>query len=79
MAYNSTTGSLHVGDLLNEDDEDTQVDFGYDSIAIIGCTFGFNNLISYSFINFFFSRCLLADKCLSYNVIYKRISLTRVH
>ena len=32
MAYNSTTGSLHVGDLLNEDDEDTQVDFGYDSI-----------------------------------------------
>ena len=32
MVYNSTTGSLHVGDLLNEDDEDTQVDFGYDSI-----------------------------------------------
>ena len=32
MAYNSTTGSLHVGDLLNEDDEDTQIDFGYDSI-----------------------------------------------
>jgi len=32
MAYNSSTGSLHVGDLLNEDDEDTQVDFGYDSI-----------------------------------------------
>ena len=32
MAYNSSTGSVHVGDLLNEDDEDTQVDFGYDSI-----------------------------------------------
>jgi len=32
MAYNSTTGSLHVGDLLNEDDEDTQIDFGFDSI-----------------------------------------------
>ena len=33
MAYNQSTGSLLVGDLINEDDADTHIDFGSDSIT----------------------------------------------
>ncbi|HAI39687.1 MAG TPA: hypothetical protein DCM40_17060, partial [Maribacter sp.] len=34
MAYNQSTGSLLVGDLINEDDADTHIDFGSDSITL---------------------------------------------
>ena len=33
MAYNQSTGSLRVGDLLNEDDTDTQIDWDSDKIS----------------------------------------------
>ena len=32
MAYNQSTGSLRVGDLLNEDDNDTSIDWDSDKI-----------------------------------------------
>ena len=34
MAYNTSKGPRGLGDIKNEDDPDTQIDFGSDSIAL---------------------------------------------
>jgi len=35
MAYNTSKGNRQLGDLINEDDPDTKIDFGSDSITIV--------------------------------------------
>ena len=34
MAYNTSKGPRDLGDILNENDTDTQIDFGSDQIAL---------------------------------------------
>ena len=35
MAYNTSKGKRDLGDLINEDDVDTKIDFGSDSITLV--------------------------------------------